>query len=474
MEQFLPDIAGSFQRGQAFGTQQRLQREGEQRRNDLSRLAGMAYTAPVDQQQALVGQAVGIDADAGMSLGESLEQSKGARTKQLAQRARLFVGMAEAGNPEAAQSMYPQLAQEARNLGLGDVPLEYSPQMLPALKQFATLGDASAGQDLKNLRVGDDGYYYGVQNGQFVNTGIKAQQQNQVFDTGAGIYGINKSTLQAAPVQIGGAPPQQPQAPQAGTYQTPQGVVRLGDDLTPEQREAAMADIAAGGGASAVQLPDRGVSQPTGGGQQLRSAPKPASVPAGYRQLPDGSMEAIPGGPAQIAIDARADAAEARQAAEDAKAGQKRQAEESRQIEASAAATQLVSAIDDLTKHPGFASLGTEWGDLQINTPIVRNDAKDAAAKLRNISGQVALSTMARLKALSSTGATGFGSLTAPELKLLQNSIDTLESENISNSQLVSSLKTIRDFMDKTASWVPSQSTPPAPATGGWGIQKVN
>lgn len=108
-------------------------------------------------------------------------------------------------------------------------------------------------------------------------------------------------------------------------------------------------------------------------------------------------------------------------------------------------------------------------GDVKINTPLIRSDVKDAQAQLKNIAGQVALTTMAKLKALSSAGATGFGALSAPELKLLENSIAALQSEDISNAQLKSSLKTIRDKMDKTASWNPAQGASPQPAAPAGG-----
>lgn len=284
---------------------------------------------------------------------------------------------------------------------------------------------------------------------------------NQIIDTGNGFYGVNKGSLNAAPVVIGsGQPAPQPQPsapPPGGLYNTPAGPVRIEGGMSPEDWQVIQADVANRGGSDQYTLPQRDVSPAQYGGQQLRSAPKPQAAPAGYRTLPDGSMEPIPGGPAQIAIDARNEAAAARQAADDAKRAQKAQGEAARQAEAATAANQLVSAIDGLMQHPGFGALGTAWGDAQIMTPLIRNDAKDAKARLENISGQVALSTMARLKSLSSTGATGFGSLTAPELKLLQNSIDTLQSENISNEQLAASLKNIRDFMDKTANWKPQQ-----------------
>ena len=87
--------------------------------------------------------------------------------------------------------------------------------------------------------------------------------------------------------------------------------------------------------------------------------------------------------------------------------------------------------------------------------------------QLKNIAGQVALSTMNQLKTLSAAGATGFGSLSAPELKLLNNSIATLQSEDISHAQLVASLKVIRDKMAKIANWQPEQGSAPAQSQGG-------
>jgi hypothetical protein len=223
-----------------------------------------------------------------------------------------------------------------------------------------------------------------------------------------------------------------------------------------------------------VERAQGGSGAPSRGGLGY-TPPKQAGgpkVPSGYRLAADGqNLEAIPGGPADVAAKARADAAAARKAAEDLKAAQAKQASESKQREASDAALQLVTAIDGLTKSSGFDDLGTAWGDVQIGTPMVRNDAKDANAQLKNIAGQVAIATMARLKALSAQGATGFGALSAPELKLLENSIATLQSEDVSNAQLQKSLKTIRDTMEKVTKW---GAQPGAPATNGWSIQRVD
>ena len=158
-----------------------------------------------------------------------------------------------------------------------------------------------------------------------INLGLRPRAaQRQIIDTGNGFYGVDRTGLDAQKVIIGGGGAPQaaaPQAPQAGMYQTPQGVVRLGDDLSPEQREAAMADIAANGGASEVQLPPRTVAAPQAG-TQLHSAPKQpsaielerlklaqeaaqrasmGSAPPGYRFNANGGLEPIPGAPAPSA-----------------------------------------------------------------------------------------------------------------------------------------------------------------------------
>lgn len=246
---------------------------GQQTR--LGQLAGQAYTAPQEQRSGILAGMAQIDPRAAQQQQQQFRSGDQDRVAQLSQKAKLFVGMAKAGNQQAVAGMYPEIAREARELFGTNVPDAYDPSFLPGIEQFANIGNG-AGDDLKSLRVGEDGFYYAIQGGQLVNTGIKAAPNNQIIDTGAGFYGVNKGNLQAAPVQVGGAPQQSPQAPQPGMYQTPQGIIRLGDDLSPEQREAAMADAAAGGVAKNVSLPARDASpQQLGGGQQLRSAPKP-------------------------------------------------------------------------------------------------------------------------------------------------------------------------------------------------------
>lgn len=448
------ELMGNVQQGFADGRQQ-----GQQTR--LGQLAGQAYTAPQEQRTGLLAQMAGIDPRAAQSQQQQFRQGDQDRISSLSQKAKLFVGLAKSGDQQAIQSMYPQLAKEASAAFGMQIPETYDAAMLPHIEQLANIGAGQAGAGVQSTYIDDQGQRVAIlRNGSTQVLGNNAPN-NQIIDTGNGFFGVNKGNLTAAPVNVGGG---QQQGPQPGVYQTPNGIARIGDDLSPEQREAAMADMAGGGVAQNVNLPQRDVAPQQYGGQQLRSAPKPASIPAGYRDDGRGGLTAIPGGPAQVAMDARADAAAARKVAEDLKASAKRQEVEARQNASAEAANQLITSIDELTKHPGFADLGTTWGDAKIGAPIIRSDAKDANAKLKNVAGQVALATMARLKTLSQSGATGFGSLTAPELNLLQNSIATLQSENISNAELQSSLKVIRDSMKKTADWKPPANGAPAAA----------
>ena len=458
----LLELAGYVQKQGDLGRQR-----GEQSR--LASLASQAYTSPRADRQGLLGQMAQTSPDAAVAQHKLFRQGDSDRMADLSRKAKLFVGMAETGNAQAVAALYPQIAQEARDLGLGDIPMEYNDAFLPGLKKFASILDDGQASEagVQSTYVDSQGNRVAILRDGSTRTLGQNAPNNQIIDTGNGFYGVNKSSLSAAPVMVGGQPQQAPQPSlQAGLYQTPAGMVRIGEGLTPEQQQAALMDIQGGGAVDSVQLPARDVApQQFGGGQQLRSAPK-AQVPSGYRANPDGSLSMIPGGPAQVAADARADAAAARKAAEDLKASAKAQEAQQRQSESATTAQNLVSAIDTLTRSPGFSSLGTAWGDTQIAIPVIRNDAKDADAQLKNIAGQVAMATLSRLKSLSATGATGFGALSNQELQLIQNSIATLQSERISNAELRRSLKIIRDGMEKVSNWSPTKQQASSGASG--------
>ena len=267
----LLELAGYVQQQGELG-----RKRGEQSR--LASLASQAYTAPRADRQGLLGQMAQTSPDAAVVQQKQFRQGDTDRMADLSRKAKVFVGMAESGNAQAVASLYPQIAQEARDLGLGDIPMEYNETFLPGLKKFASILDDGQASEVgvQSTYVDGQGNRVAILRDGSTRTLGQNAPNNQIIDTGNGFFGVNKSSLSASPVMVGG----QQQAPQpgigAGMYQTPAGIVRIGEGLTPEQQQAALADIHAGGTAQNVQLPQRDVTPPQyGGGQQLRSAPKP-------------------------------------------------------------------------------------------------------------------------------------------------------------------------------------------------------
>ena len=287
--------------------------------------------------------------------------------------------------------------------------------------------------------------------------------RNVPMMTDQGLVNVNPYTGEYAPVQPQGA----------------SGQVNVHGDVPPAVAAAIKANPAAF---------EAGQQFDTSGGTMNPGAPQAPRPLMPYRDPVEAARQAAADaranaqlGLAYRAAD-RADSAEARTAEMQARAAEEKRAAAARRQESAAqAANDLISAIDslvgvqgrpDMPGMPGFSNLGTVAGDLATKVPLLRNETKDAQAALENISGQVALSTMERLRALSSQGATGFGALSAPELKLLQNSIAALQSGELSNKSLKKNLKTIRDTMRRTVE-LGSQQLAPA-ASGGWNIEVVN
>lgn len=133
----LLELAGYVQKQGELGRQR-----GEQSR--LASLASQAYTAPRADRQGLLGQMAQTSPDAAVAQQKLFRQGDSDRMADLSRKAKLFVGMAETGNAQAVAALYPQIAQEARDLGLGDIPMEYNDTFLPGLKKFASILDGNA------------------------------------------------------------------------------------------------------------------------------------------------------------------------------------------------------------------------------------------------------------------------------------------------------------------------------------------
>lgn len=405
-------------------------KRGQQQR--LNHFAQQAYGADPMQRDAIVQQAIGTDADAGFALDKSLQADEDRRTKTLVNMSKMLTGTPEQYREPLYQKMRPSL----QRLGLATVPDTYTPEVGQIAEQLVQAYGGVGANGVQSTYINRAGQRVAI---------MRDGSQQVLGDADARTQLRDHPGMTPEIVDLRAGTTQQLRT--GGDLQSASGGREVPfsiDPSLPPEVQAAIRQIEATG----QPVPDQiTVAKP--------AAARPAMSAAEAERIQIARENAA------NARAAREDAAAARQAAEQAKADQKAQANAVRQAEAATAANQLINAIDTLTSAPGFAELGTAVGDLKLNTPLLRSDVKDAEAQLKNVAGQVALATMARLKALSSTGATGFGSLTAPELNLLQNSIATLQRENVSNAQLVQSLKTIRDTMEKVSA--PQAATPDAP-----------
>ena len=480
-----PNYLASMNAGYEQGNRIAEQNRALKQRNHLQQLAPQVIAG----DPTAYDQAAAIDPDAATRYQQAGDASL-VKMRNMVD----YIDRARASGNQAAVSAALRVAGPYITKFTGKpAPTEWTPDMdagWEALKaKVAMAGNPTPGGRVQSTYIDAQGNRVAIMaDGSTQILGQNAPN-NQIIDTGNGFYGVNKGNLQAAPVMVGGQPPSTaPQAP-SGQVQTGEGSVFIDPSLPPNVRAAIAANPAqfAGAGPQTVQLPpvvEDGPppALPTQGnlpppldyqnGGQLRSAPKPQAAPAGYRYAADGNLEMIPGGPAEVAAQARDAAQQAKDEAMRAKELQAQETQNARQAEAATSAQSLIDAIDTLTRSPGYNDLGTIGGDVAIHTPFIRSDAKDAHAQLQNVAGQVALATMSRLKALSKQGATGFGALSEKELALLQNSIATLASGDISHAQLAASLKTIRDSMEKVTKWRGQQPAPQSAA--GWSIQKVN
>ncbi len=254
-----------------------VQKQGEAGRERgqqsyLGKLAGQAYGAAPDQQRGIVQQAITTNPDAGFSLASALGKTQDRDFSQLGQAAAIFSTIPD----EQKQEFYAtKLAPLAKQAGY-PVPETYDPRFQQAIDKIAQIGGGGGqGDELKSLRIGANGNYWAIRGGQFVDTGTPAAPTNQVIDTGNGFFGVDKRTLNAAPVVVGGQQPQQQRAP---------GEVPFSID--PSLPPQVQASIRANESAFAA-VPDGGQVQigPQGGGEQLRSVPKPSAPVASYAPL---------------------------------------------------------------------------------------------------------------------------------------------------------------------------------------------
>ena len=258
--------------GYSFGQQIKQQQD----ENKLKGLAALAQGASREQRQPLLQQMAGISPQFAQQQRRQWSGDDEADQQELISMARFI----KSAPPEQQAAAYTQILPKLRERGM-QAP-EWGPQTQDMILQTvnalaSAYGDGEPASNVQSTFIDAQGNRVAIMRDGSTQVLGQNAPNNQIIDTGNGFYGVNKGNLSAAPVMVGGQPQQASQPSlQAGLYQTPGGMVRIGDDLTPEMQQAALADIQAGGTAQNVQLPPRNVGpQQFGGGQQLRSAPKP-------------------------------------------------------------------------------------------------------------------------------------------------------------------------------------------------------
>jgi len=180
-------------------------------------------------------------------------------------------------------------------------------------------------------------------------------------------------------------------------------------------------------------------------------------TPPGYRQTPEGNLQAIPGGPADI----------------------KQQGvlnQDTSMLQSSNAAfDRLGASANALLNHPGLAGITGLRGKIP-NIP--GSAAADAEAQLQTLKSQIGFGVMQELRNNSKTGSSGLGALSDAEGKRLEQNLAALDKAQ-SLEQMKSSLKSILDYTNgakdrlrdafniKHKNALPEMAPAPAPAAGG-------
>lgn len=319
----------------------------------INKLLGEAYNAPdaAARKSALARLAGGGQAPAAMAAGQQFQKQDAQMTedafKRLQTHAKMIRSVPAEGRAAAWAQIQPRIAQELPEYA------QYLPSqwdeaaVMPVVEQLATMGDGGGGSEMFSQKVGADGFIYNTdRNGKIVNTGVKADRQ-MWFANNPGVdpYLTDKSgnVTQVGPSQQ----PQQPIVQPSRTYTaqfTQDGAADPFAQLPEQEQQLAMRMTEAGqsftiqngrvvpGGAApqpgfgangapppqaaptnlpAASRPLPPLSQWGAGDERgqpaanpLRRPSTPTSAdkpPSGYRARPDGTLEFIPGGPADPA-----------------------------------------------------------------------------------------------------------------------------------------------------------------------------
>jgi hypothetical protein len=319
----------SFNKGQAQG-----------RADQFRGLAGMAATAPQDQQAGLLDQAIQVDPQQGLALKQTLQSEQDQHIKKIANAANYVLSAYKTGNQAQVEGAYqavrPYLAEFGQAKGAAPPADHFDPSMLPHLYQIigqaggvpanategvvvtpgGTLVDKTTGRPLYHsdanpkapqiidipdgnggtikASIGPDGNPRPLDYSQMSGRGNAGGGQPDV--TNIRYKGLveapsNPMVEEANKWLAKGAPADKVAAAMSAKYQGQLGGAMpslvLGNDG--QFRAGTSGDMVA---------PSPQASAPVGGLGYTPPKAAKENAPSGYRFKPDGGLEVIPGGPA--------------------------------------------------------------------------------------------------------------------------------------------------------------------------------
>jgi hypothetical protein len=184
-----------------------------------------------------------------------------------------------AQNPQGGAMYYERfLKPSLAGLGLGDAGPYNEPEAVALADQvLAAYSGGGQSSAVQSTFVDQAGNRVAIMRDGTTQVLGQNAPNNQIIDTGNGYVGVNKGSLQANPVMLGGIPP-------GGQFSGPDGMpIQIDPNLPPAVQQAISANPSAWAGApdgASVQLPNQQAAR------QLRSAPK-AQAPSDFERRLD-------------------------------------------------------------------------------------------------------------------------------------------------------------------------------------------
>lgn len=179
---------------------------------------------------------------------------------------------------------------------------------------------------------------------------------------------------------------------------------------------------------------------------RAREANQAGKAPAGYRYTPDGNLEAIPGGPADI------------------KAGELGAKRAKSQQAAIAQADRVIGKVDQALKKVGWDTAG---GPGKFLSGIPGTEAKNLETDLETIKANLGFAELQAMRDASPTGG-ALGAIAVQELTALQSTIASLDQAQ-SPSQLRARLGEIRNHYSNWKKAVGEANGTDSPPSGKQG-----